>query len=174
MKIKSLIERAKRGDKEAFAQLMDEYRGALYHTALLIVKNEEDALDAIGDTVLACWENLPRLKQDRYFKTWMTRILFNKCYDILRVHAHFSEAEDLSEIEAETGPDLDRAMDVRQALAQLQENDRLILSLFYYDDFSIRQISSLLSLSENAVKTRLNRSRNRFRSLYTQEKGAIS
>lgn len=62
-------------------------------------------------------------------------------------------------------------MDVRRTMDKLGENDQLLLSLFYYDDFSVRQIADALSLSEGAVRTRLTRSRERFKKLYVQEKG---
>lgn len=64
-----LVKRAKKGDKEAFILLMDHHRQMLYNTALLVLHREDDALDAIQDTILACWENLPSLQKDRYFKT---------------------------------------------------------------------------------------------------------
>ena len=48
------------------------------------LKNDEDVADAIQDTILSCYENLRSLKQNRYFKTWMLRILINKCKDILK------------------------------------------------------------------------------------------
>lgn len=76
-----LVKRAKKGDKEAFILLMDHHRQMLYNTALLVLHREDDALDAIQDTILACWENLPSLQKDRYFKTWLVRILLNKCAD---------------------------------------------------------------------------------------------
>ena len=74
-----LIKRSKKGDKEAFILLMDHHRQMLYNTALLVLHREDDALDAIQDTILACWENLPTLRKDQYFKTWLVKILLNKC-----------------------------------------------------------------------------------------------
>ena len=62
-------------------------------------------------------------------------------------------------------------MDVRRVMSRLGNQDQLILSLFYYDDFSVQQIAEALSISEGAVRTRLNRSRDRFKKLYLQEKG---
>lgn len=169
VKIKELIRKAKQGDKDAFASLMDGQRLMLYNTALLILKNEDDALDAIQDTILGCWENLPLLKHDNYFKTWLTRILLNKCTDILRLRSRWSPAESAPEQGEES--DLDTPMDVRRALEALSCDDRTLLSLFYYDDLSIREIAGALSISEGAVRTRLNRSRNRFKSIYCRKEG---
>lgn len=164
-----LVKRSKKGDKEAFAQLIDQNRQMLYNTALLVLRQEDDALDALQDAILACWENLPSLRKDRYFKTWLVKILLNKCRDVQRGKSHFAYVEELPESGDEQ--DWDTSMDVRWTMDKLGENDQLLLSLFYYDDFSVRQIADALSLSEGAVRTRLTRSRERFKKLYVQEKG---
>ena len=164
-----LVKRSKKGDKEAFAQLIDQNRQMLYNTALLVLRQEDDALDVLQDAILACWENLPSLRKDRYFKTWLVKILLNKCRDVQRGKSHFAYVEELPESGDE--PDWDTSMDVRWTMDKLGENDQLLLSLFYYDDFSVRQIADALSLSEGAVRTRLTRSRERFKKLYVQEKG---
>lgn len=164
-----LIKRSKKGDKEAFALLMDMHRQMLYNTALLVLHQEDDALDAIQDAILACWENLPTLRKDQYFKTWLVKILLNKCRDIQRSQGHYAFVEELPESGDE--PDWDTHMDVGRAMDRLGDQDQLILSLFYYDDLNIRQIAEALSISEGAVRTRLTRSRERFKKIYLQEKG---
>ena len=69
-----LIRKAKKGDKDAFCRLMDEQVQCMYKVAFSYLKNDEDAADAIQDTILSCYENLKSLKQNKYFKTWMIRI----------------------------------------------------------------------------------------------------
>lgn len=166
-KIKGLLRKAKRGDREAFSLLMEDCQGMLYRTAMLLLKNEDDVLDAMQETILVCWERLPTLRHDRYFHTWLTRILLNKCYDCLRQRAHFSGEETLPELGTER--DLDTGIDVGRVMMQLPEGDRVILSLFYYDDYTTRQIAQSLGISEGAVRTRLTRSRERFKRIYLQE-----
>jgi RNA polymerase sigma factor (sigma-70 family) len=167
--VTDLVKRSKTGDKEAFALLMDQHRQLLYNTALLTLHQEDDALDAIQDTILACWESLPTLRKDRYFKTWLVKILLNKCRDIQRKQSRYALVEELPE--AGNEPDWDTSMDVDAALSQLSSQDQLILSLYYYDDLTVRQIADALSISEGAVRVRLTRSRDRFKRLYLQEKG---
>ena len=79
-----LIQKAKKGDKDAFCRLMDEQVQSMYKVACAYLKNDEDVADAIQDTILSCYENLKSLKQNKYFKTCMIRILINKCKDILK------------------------------------------------------------------------------------------
>lgn len=64
--------------------LMESQMQNMYKAARSVLCNDEDIADAISDTILVCWEKLSQLKEARYFRTWMTRILLNKCNDILR------------------------------------------------------------------------------------------
>lgn len=92
-----LLRKAKRGDSDAFCQLMDQHMNGMYKIARSYLHNDEDAADAIQDTILSCFENLPHLKQNRYFKTWLIRILINKCKDILEKHKRIIYTDDLPE-----------------------------------------------------------------------------
>ena len=84
MEITRLVKRAKRKDADAFTELMESQMQNMYKAARSVLCNDEDIADAISDTILVCWEKFSQLKEDRYFRTWMTRILLNKCTDILR------------------------------------------------------------------------------------------
>ena len=92
-----LIRRAKKDDKDAFCRLMDEHLQCMYKMASAYLKNDEDVADAIQDTILSCYENLRSLKQNRYFKTWMLRILINKCKDILKQKKQVTYTDQLPE-----------------------------------------------------------------------------
>ena len=94
---KSCVKKAQRHDKDAFTELMQLYLKDMYRTAIAILMNEEDAADALQDTILTCWEKLYTLKKPEFFKTWMTRILINHCYDIIRVNAVYRNAEPYEE-----------------------------------------------------------------------------
>lgn len=169
---RSAVKRAQRGDQEAFMSLIEEQKTMLYNTALLLLKNEEDVLDAMQDTVLSAWQKLPLLRETGYFRTWLTRILMNKCYDILRGRRYYGDLEGVPE--EGSGEDHDLELDVRGALDSLKAEDKLLLSLFYYDGFRVREIALLLGISEGAVKTRLSRSRERFREQYRKDGGVIT
>ena len=82
--MEELIKKARQHDADAFTELMMSQMQTMYKTARAILNNEEDAADAISDTILACWEKLGQLRENKYFRTWMTKILVNKCKDIIR------------------------------------------------------------------------------------------
>ena len=169
-KTEKLVRRAQQGEKDAFVALMEESKLSMSRTALAILHREEDAADAISETVLTAFTKLCNLRNPQYFKTWLTRILIFNCYGILRQQKRTVPLEELPEREWEVDPagDYDNVIDIQASFRELAENDRLILTLFYMEDLSVKEIAGLLHLRESAVKTRLNRSRNRFRKVYEE------
>lgn len=159
-----LVRKAQDGDKEAFVRLMEENRLSFYRTAKAILHKEEDVEDAVQEAVCKAFYKLGGLRQPKYFKTWMTRILINCCYDLLRAQRGLVPLEVLPEESRADDPDL--SLDVRRALESLGENDRLILTLYYLNDLPVRDIAEMLSISMDAAKQRLFNSRKRFRQAY--------
>ena len=78
------IKEAKSGNKEAFEEIIMENIDYFYRIAYTILKNEEDASDAISNTVLKAYTKIKQLQKDEFFKTWITKILKNECYNIIR------------------------------------------------------------------------------------------
>ena len=99
IKTEHLVEKARQKDPDAFTELMQLHLKDMYRTALAILRNDEDAADAIQDTILACWEKLGALKKTQYFKTWMTRILINHCYKIRKAAGATGTLEEYEEAE---------------------------------------------------------------------------
>ena len=161
--IERLIQKAKRRNQDAFTELMQFHMQDMYKTALAILMNDEDAADAIQDTILACWEKLDSLKEPRYFKTWMTRILINKCYDIRNQSPVFLQLDNCEEPAAMD----EYQLEFKEALATLTERYRLIMALYYGENYSVKEISALLNLSESTIRTRLQRGREQLASYYT-------
>ncbi len=80
----NLVKRAQAGDQDAFIQLIEENKQALYKVAVSMLKNDADVANVIQDTILSSYENLRGLREPKYFKTWLTRILINHCNRILK------------------------------------------------------------------------------------------
>ena len=162
-----LVKRARSGDKEAFVQLMEESKLSLLAAARAILKDEEDVADAMQETVLTAFQKLCTLREEKYFKTWLIRILINPCYTILRRRKTVPLSDFLPEESKENN--WDDILDVRTALEETSAGDRLVLTLFYVEDMSQREIGRVLGISENAVKQRLARGRSHFKSIYCKE-----
>lgn len=159
-----LIRKAKKGDKDAFCRLMDEQVQSMYKVASAYLKNDEDVADAIQDTILSCYENLKSLKQNRYFKTWMIRILINKCRDILQRKKQITYTDQMTEMPFYEEEYASREW--AQVLEPLDNKYRLVILLYYMEGFNIREISDILDMKESTVKSRLQRGRKQVAEMY--------
>ena len=166
-----LVKRSISGDADAFLELMEKNSLAMYKVARGILDNDEDAADAMQDTILTCFEKIHTLKNPEYFKTWMIRILINECNKIHRHYKNFSRAEEIPEV---PGQDMSiEEFEFKEMLGMLDESYRIILVLYYVEGFRIADIASILNMNENTVKTRLVRARVQLKQEYTSAEDNI-
>lgn len=165
--MKELVIRAQRDkDAEAFILLMEENRQSMLKVAKSYLSNEEDVADVMQDTIVTCYEKLDTLRQPQFFKTWLIRIVINKCKDVLRSSRNYIQGE-LTETAAPdtTAEDLE----FMELLGTLDEKYRTVLVLYYVEGFNTREIAGLLDLNEHTVKSRLVRARKKFEMVYKKE-----
>ena len=162
-----LVEKAIRGDVDAFLELMERNSLAMYKVARGILNNDDDVADAIQDTILNCFEKIHTLRSPQYFKTWMIRILINECNQIL---GHYKRVNMPGELPEAAGQDASLAeFEFKEMLGLVDEKYRVILILYYVEGFKLSEIAELLDLNENTVKTRLARARDQIRAAYLGE-----
>ncbi len=155
-----LIKRAQKHDTDAFIQLIEEYKTALYKVAKTYLKNEEDVADVIQGTILSAYEHIGELKTVSYFKTWLIRILINHCTDVVRQQKRVVSME---QAEEQTGTFLESDYEFYELIRELPEKDRTIFLLYYGECFNAREIAELLEWNENTVKSRLQRGRKKLK-----------
>ena len=157
----TLVKRAKCGDAEAFIALIEECKMTLHRVALGYLKNEEDAADAIQDTILDAYEHICGLKKDGYFKTWLVRILINHCTKTYRANKQKTSLED--GIEQESYDMGNAEVEFRALLSILPDDSRTIFQLYYGELFTTREIAEILDMKENTIKSRLHRGKEQLR-----------
>ena len=165
--MEALVTAAKNGDKEAFVQLIRINKQSMYKAAWVYLRNEQDIADALQNTILSCYENIQGLREVKYFKTWLIRILINKCNDILRKGKRECSYDVISE-QGDAGMSTAR-YEFEELMNQLDEKYRTVLILYYAEGFKVREIAQLLEMEENTVKTRLSRGRKEVKKMYTME-----
>ena len=165
--MEELIQRARDGDGAAFAALMEGQKGTLYKVARSCLHNDADAADAIGETVLACFEKLGSLRQPQYFRTWLVRICIRKCQDILRQRRRSVPLDELAPVGRDE-PGHAR-VEFLALLDSLDEKYRTVLLLYYGEGFTVGEIARAMDLKVDTVKTRLKRARAGFKQLYEAE-----
>lgn len=165
---KAPIYKAKKGDKEALLALIDENRLNIYRVAKGILINEEDIRDAIQNTIIKTFESINTLKKDEYFQTWLIRILINECNETLRKNKKVVLLDD--DIgKNERHNDNYENMDLIRAINSLSEDLRVTITLYYFDDISVKDIANILQISEGTVKSRLNRGRTKLKEILGEE-----
>lgn len=155
------------GDKEAFNSLIEENMKSLYIVARGILNSEYDIEDAFQNTIVKAYEKIPYLKNQEYFKTWITRVLINECNNIIRRNKKFIYMED-SQINNEIYEDKYKDLDLIKAIDSLSDDLRLTTWLFYFNDMSIEEISSLLKIAKGTVKSRLSRAREKIYNIMSE------
>lgn len=157
-----LYRRKRKLDTDVFMALVEENTQSMYKTAWAILRNEEDVADALQETIVKGFESLHTLRRPEFFKTWMMRILINTCLQIRKQRQRLlTFGEDLPEIPVEDCYDADSGF--KELLNMVDEADRLLLTLYYADEFKLSEIAELLDMNVNTVKTRLSRAREKIR-----------
>lgn len=152
-------------NKEQFTEKVLSAEQSLYRIARSILQNDADCEDAMQNAVLSAYSKLDSLKREEYFQTWLTRILVNECYTLLRKRKpHISYEEYMG-----AGEDAGSAFQSEEAhgfsevfeeIQKLEETYRIPFILHYVEGYSVREISKILVCSQGSIKTRLYRSRN--------------
>ena len=163
-----LIREAKNGDAEAFTELIQLQTQSMYKAAKAILHHDEDIADAISETVLSCWEKIGQLKQDKYFRTWLMRILINKSNDIFRKRENLFFTSEMPEIAINDNNLMN--IEWREVLNSLNERYRIVIMLYYVEGFKTSEISQILDMPESTVRTRLARGREQLGDLYKEKR----
>ena len=116
---------------------------------------------------------LDALRDPAKFKSWILRIVVNNCYDLCRKYRPITDLSEVQNFLPADDPDPTERLSLWEAVLSLNPEMRSVVTLFYYDGFSIREISRTLGISDVAVKTRLSRSRKQLRLLLADEQGGI-
>lgn len=169
-----VIKAQKEKDAEAFILLMEQNRQSMLKVAKAYLGNEEDVADVMQDAILTCYEKLDSLKEPLFFKTWLIRIVINKCKDRLRQNRELclseTDIQDMESIEAiGNGGRTEAELEFTELLNSLDEKYRIILVLYYVEGYNTKEIAKLLGLNPHTVKTRLVRARNKFAEEYKKE-----
>ncbi|MFZ5353597.1 MAG: sigma-70 family RNA polymerase sigma factor [Bacillota bacterium] len=154
-----------KGDSDAFYKLMCEHKTQLYKIAYAYFKNEQDALEAVQETTVRALLNIRKLKQPKYFKTWLIRILINYCIDEKKNKAKEAEYV-LSMRDLSSG---DEQIEFRLLVEQLDTKYKSIIILKYFEGFTLSDISEIMDKPLGTVKTWLNQALKKLRIMLSEE-----
>lgn len=160
----ALIDRILAGNQHLYAELVDRYKSYAYTIALKILEQRPEAEEAAQDSFVKAFHHLKNFKRDSKFSTWLYRIVFNTAVSYKRkrrVQLHSIEQVHLGHQHEGEGAleHSDKKKFIKQALQNLNEADKMAITLFYLQEFSLEEIADITGMQANTVKVRVHRAR---------------
>ncbi|HET7625575.1 MAG TPA: sigma-70 family RNA polymerase sigma factor [Verrucomicrobiae bacterium] len=186
----ALVKEARKGDTDAFEELVARHRDKIYARAFSMMRNEEKAIDLSQEAWVKGWQRLEQFQGESSFTTWMTRIVINLCLDELRKQKRH-RTESIEEMNEETGG-VERQMpivmtnpterlergELRQridrAMSQLSHEHRTVLVLHEFEEMEYKEIARTMDCSIGTVMSRLFYARRKLASLLSDLKNENS
>ena len=160
-----------KGDTGSFSQLVEKYNRLAFSLSMKLLNQREDAEEAAQDSFVKAYNSLSSFQSSSTFKTWFFRIVYNTSISKLRTRKNYEvKFEDVKITDSEIHytenaigklNSEDRQKYLQIGLDRLAPDERALLNMYYYDDFSMDEISSITGLTESNVKVKIHRSRKR-------------
>lgn len=174
-----LINLSINGDKDAYTNLILSIQNDLYRVAQARLSNLDDINDAIQETIINSYKSLSTLENPNYFKTWIIKILINECNMIYRkknkqlgIFAKLSRKTTIitekTEKEIQT---VENNLDFEILIKNLDYEEKLIITLYYNNQYSISEIADILDMNINTTKSKFTRAKQKLKKMY--DKGGI-
>ena len=167
-----LVERAAKGNREAFGKLIIMHQEYLYRLAYLHTKNEQDALDAVQECAMRAMISMDKLREPAYFKTWITRILLNSIYLEQKKKKNFGSFEEYSGAMPDQPVSIEEKTDLYDAIDLLPANYKTVVILQYFQGLKVREIAQVMDIPVGSVKAYLTRAREALRKQLEEQGGA--
>ncbi len=152
------VKKAIKGDDKSFLELINEQSEKLYKIAYSYVKNEQMALDIMQETTYKAYMSIGKLKEPKYFNTWLIKILINESLSSLNKEKHLTHFNnDISEDRTDYISKSENKLDIILELDKIDKKYRDVITLKYFDDLTSKEIAEILEIPLGTVKTYLHR-----------------
>ena len=171
--MEELIQKAKKGDKEAFTKLILEISNDLYKIAKTRITNTQDIEDAIQETMIEALKSIKKLKDITKFKKWIIKILINKCNRIYR--KKYKKDISINEYDLDkylitnNYKEIEDDINFYLLIKDLKYTERIIIILYYMEDYSVKEIKEILGMKESTINTNLFRARQKIKKNIKEE-----
>ena len=146
--------------------LIANYGDMLFRLCVIMLKNESDAEDAVQETYIKFFQKAPSFESKEHQKAWLIRVATNKCRDTLRFRIRHPQIdnEDLGKFVSNSSD-----CGILEALTTLPEKYRLVLTLYYIEEYRVEDIAKIIGRTSSAVKMRLQKGRKLLEEIYRKE-----
>lgn len=175
--MQELVEKAKKGDKEAFTELIMSIEKDLYRIAKTRLHNDDDISDIFQETVINAFKSIKKLKNVEYFKTWLIKILINNCNSFYKERKKRKESflEDIQEENYLLDSNIETINDelnFSAIMKTLNYDERISLTLYYSEGYTNKEISKILKTNENTIKARISRAKMKIKKMLKENLNA--
>ena len=147
--------------KKRFCDNIKDLENGMYRLSYSILRNETDAQDAVQEAIYKSYKNLESLKDKRKFKSWIYKIITNTSFEMLKNKKDYLDIE--QENVQEDKIDIDTNLTLWNAVQGSEQPYRTTITLFYYEDMSIKEISKITGTKIDAIKKQLSRGREKIK-----------
>ncbi|MBK5208697.1 MAG: RNA polymerase sigma factor [Flavobacteriaceae bacterium] len=169
------IKQTLNGNVNDYAFLVEKYKHMVFTLTIRIVKNREEAEEVSQDVFVKAYKNLKNFKGESKFSTWLYKIAYYASLDVLKRNKRQISVENIDTVRERDFRntddslnflhDIERKKIINEALLKLSEDERVIITLYYYEELPIKEISKVIDLSEDNIKIKLFRSRKKLAEL---------
>lgn len=167
-KMEELVERAKNGEKEAYSELITMIKKDMFNILRYKISEPEDIEDIIQDTIIIGYTKIKQLRNNKHFKTWMIKILNNECNKFYNDKQRKDEINDkyINNSIGIKNDNLEEKLEFDNMIKDLKDTDKEIMKLYYEDNLSSEQISKLLGINTNTIKSKISRGHKKIKDTY--------
>jgi RNA polymerase sigma-70 factor (ECF subfamily) len=169
--IRLLSQCALADNRDAFGRLVEAYQPRVRRFLLNLTMGDEMLTDDLAqDTFIKAYVGVRGFKGLSSFGTWLYRIAYNEFYNHARRHheEHVEDITRLSDVSTAASDAIDASMTVQRALSELNDNERVAITLFYIEDQPLKQVSKIMQLSEGSVKSLIYRAKGKMKQFIDQ------
>ena len=168
-----LVEKSQKHDELAFTKLIHSIENEMYRIAKIKLKKDDDVFEALQNTIILIYKNIKKLKDPKKFKTWAIRILINECLKIIKsnkknINSCIDYDENIGKIENHFEK-VEAEVDLNKLLKYLNEDEKIVILLYYGQQYKIREIVEILSESEGTIKSRISRAKTKIKNHMKEE-----
>lgn len=151
---------------ESIETIVHKYGNMLFRLCLITLGNVSDAEDVVQETMIKYLQKAPVFENEQHEKAWLIKVATNKCRDMLRYRNNHPlvDVEEIVELTKDTNDS-----DIIDALMTLPERYRIVLVLYYVEEYSVKEIAGFLGKSTSAIKMRLQKGRRMLKETYRKE-----
>lgn len=164
-----------KGDSRAYSFLVEKYQNFVYTIVIRMVKVKEEAEEVSQDTFIKAFQSLSSYRGESKFSTWLYSIAYRKALDRIRKKNKINTTELIEEITESNFESIENALHyiqeqerneiIKKCILQLKEQEAAIITFYYYEDLTVKEIAKITQLTEDNIKVKLHRSRKKLFSL---------